>query len=85
MARQHRFIGFLAGLLGAAGCTQVGPDFTAPAVEVANEWELYESAALKTTAAATVEWWQVFDDPILNELVIIAPAAARPVAHSPTA
>lgn len=72
MARQHRFIGFLAGLLGAAGCTQVGPDFAAPAVDVASEWELYESTALKTTAAATVEWWQVFDDPILNELIAAA-------------
>jgi NodT family efflux transporter outer membrane factor (OMF) lipoprotein len=59
-------------LLAATGCTQVGPDFVAPEADVAETWELLESAALKNTPATAVEWWQVFNDPVLNELVATA-------------
>jgi len=64
-----------------AGCT-VGPDYRAPAVDVAAHWQEIGGGA--TTLPVTqpsqavsgsltlVEWWTAFDDPALNELIAAA-------------
>ena len=57
-----------AGLM-ISGCA-VGPDYQRPEVEVKEQWS--ESGAtelMETLPGAPASWWQVFDDPLLNELV----------------
>lgn len=58
--------------LGIGGCTRVGPDFEEPEADVNSTWELFDSERVKTEAPRSGEWWQVFNDPVLNELVEIA-------------
>jgi NodT family efflux transporter outer membrane factor (OMF) lipoprotein len=72
MNRAHQLAALVCCLLGTVSCTQVGPDFTEPEVAMASEWELYDSSALNTVPDATVEWWQIFNDPVLDELVVAA-------------
>ena len=56
----------LAAILLAA-CTTVGPDFTAPPdVTLPSSWSENETA---TQAAAVGSWWQLFNDPLLDDLV----------------
>jgi NodT family efflux transporter outer membrane factor (OMF) lipoprotein len=62
--------GILAALLLAlAGCRAVGPDYTEP------EWSDPDLSDLKTHAGSDISakelalWWQVFDDPVLTNLV----------------
>ena len=52
-----------------ASCAPVGPDFVRPEPEVAGEWSLPVTDGLETEPAELVEWWRVFGDPLLNELV----------------
>jgi NodT family efflux transporter outer membrane factor (OMF) lipoprotein len=57
-----------AGLM-ISGCA-VGPDYQRPEVEVKEQWS--ESGAtelMETLPGAPASWWQVFGDPLLNELV----------------
>jgi hypothetical protein len=54
---------------GAVGCAQVGPDFVPPRADVTETWQQIEGDALKPTAPELVEWWRVFDDPVLDYLV----------------
>jgi len=64
----------LLALTLLCGCTTVGPDFVRPAVPWLAGWS---SGALRTMAdesprrgrPQTDEWWQQFDDPVLDQLV----------------
>jgi len=47
----------------------VGPDFTKPEAPVSQQWEATDGAMLTSAPAQLVEWWQVFEDPILDELI----------------
>ncbi|MEJ2138707.1 MAG: efflux transporter outer membrane subunit [Gammaproteobacteria bacterium] len=53
----------------AGGCTQVGPDFQKPDADIKSGWEQYESQLVSATTPQSVEWWQAFNDPVLNDLV----------------
>ncbi len=55
-----------------AGCAAVGPDFAPPEAPVPDSWESVQDAGLQATAYELVEWWEVFSDPVLNQLVEIA-------------
>lgn len=55
-----------------AGCAAVGPDFAPPEAPVPDSWESVQDAGLQATAYELVEWWEVFGDPVLNQLVEIA-------------
>ncbi|HWR79492.1 MAG TPA: TolC family protein, partial [Pseudomonas sp.] len=63
-----------------SGCTQVGPDYTAPT----NSWlEQWRSPALQQVSRQQSEpdfrqWWLAFDDPLLNRLI------AEADAHNPS-
>lgn len=59
-------------LLLVTSCASVGPEFVKPDVEVANEWSEPVTGGLETAPAELVEWWRVFNDPVLDELVAAA-------------
>jgi NodT family efflux transporter outer membrane factor (OMF) lipoprotein len=47
----------------------VGPDYVEPETEVNDTWLESRSAYVNTDPIEQVEWWEVFDDPMLDELV----------------
>jgi multidrug efflux system outer membrane protein len=55
----------LASVLLLAGC-KIGPDYHRPAVVVHKAF-LYEPA--QAAAAANLDWWTQFNDPVLNQLI----------------
>lgn len=62
--------GFIAAsLLLLGGCTTVGPDYVKPEVVVPDAWRV-QPAEAETTA--NVNWWRTFNDPVLDELVLVA-------------
>ena len=52
-----------------ASCAAVGPDYEQPAAPLPGAWESAQSAGLQATQYELIEWWEVFDDPVLNQLV----------------
>ena len=50
------------------GCT-MGPDFHKPVVETPHD---YRFAGPEAEARVNLQWWELFDDPVLNSLVITA-------------
>ncbi len=56
-------------LLFVAGCTTVGPDFKTPEAPVAEEWTEVDPSILSNQPADHPEWWKVFNDPVLNQLI----------------
>jgi outer membrane protein TolC len=55
----------IVGLLTA--CTMVGPEYQAPAnIELPSTWN--EEVAAEESRAV-IDWWQLFGDPVLNELI----------------
>ena len=59
-------------VLMLAGCAAVGPDFEQPEVPIPDTWETVQDAGLKATRYELVEWWEVFNDPVLDQLVEFA-------------
>jgi len=59
-------------VLLVASCAPVGPDFVKPELDAPEEWSQPVSEDLETAPAELVEWWRVFNDPVLNELVAAA-------------
>jgi multidrug efflux system outer membrane protein len=51
-----------------SGCT-VGPDYHRPSINVPSVWR-FEDAGAKETA--NTRWWEQFNDPVLNSLIVIA-------------
>ena len=51
-----------------AGCT-VGPDYQAPVIEMPDQWHQQLTEGFVTDESMPAQWWELFDDPILNELV----------------
>ena len=52
-----------------AGCTTLGPDYEIPDTPVATEWTAVDPEMLSMQPADHPEWWTVFKDPVLNQLV----------------
>jgi len=52
-----------------SSCAPVGPDFVKPEPEAPEDWSQPVSQGLDTTPNELVEWWHVFKDPVLDELV----------------
>jgi hypothetical protein len=50
------------------GC-MVGPDFVKPDAPLEDVWTQQEDSRIKTDAADYREWWTVFNDPVLNNLI----------------
>jgi outer membrane protein, multidrug efflux system len=56
----------VALLVLVAGCTTVGPDYERPAIELPKE---YPNAAAAPASSVSAQWWTLYSDPTLNELV----------------
>src|ERR1700690_254251 len=67
--RESAILGILAVLLLETGCL-MGPKYKRPAANVPQE---YPAPAPQQTAAASSlgneEWWQVYQDPVLTQLI----------------
>ncbi len=59
----------IAALVVTAACTTVGPDYERPETEVPDAWHTAAMAGLDDGTAAIETWWQVFDDPQLDDLI----------------
>jgi len=64
---------FVVGVtsLALAAC-MVGPDFVRPEAPVPSSWTQESAEGLETEPAKLEEWWRVFGDPVLDELVDMA-------------
>ena len=61
-------IGWVCLLLCAGGCT-VGPDYQPPTVDMPDQWHQQLVAGFETTNSMPGQWWELLNDPVLNELV----------------
>jgi NodT family efflux transporter outer membrane factor (OMF) lipoprotein len=50
------------------GCTSLGPDFVKPETPTVDDWS-GDNPAISRDAPELQDWWTIFNDPILNELV----------------
>ena len=72
----------LAALQAVAGCTsvgdyvrnglRVGPDYRRPAAPVADDWIDSTNPRLEAGSADYRQWWTIFRDPVLDQLVELA-------------
>ena len=65
-------------LLMITGCTTLGPDFKRPDAPQAPGWQTSDEA-LTGEPATQAEWWKVFSDPVLDELIETAHAQNLPL------
>jgi len=56
-------------LLIAIGACTVGPDYERPEVEVNESWLEARDPRIKTGEERRIEWWEAFEDPVLDELI----------------
>lgn len=59
----------IALLVSVAACTTVGPDFVQPEAPVNEQWLEEDAEHFRATPQELTEWWRVFEDPVLEELV----------------
>jgi len=50
----------------------VGPDYVKPDAQVEEGWLQQQNPRIKSEQADLSEWWSVFDDPVLDDLIEIA-------------
>jgi len=53
-------------------CTTVGPDFVKPDIQMPTDWSHAGDEWLNTSTINQPQWWRVFNDPILDQLVDMA-------------
>ena len=51
------------------GCASVGPDFQKPEALVAKSWLQADDSHVSTETMDYKDWWQIFDDPVLVQLI----------------
>ena len=61
--------GVFGAVLLFSACAMVGPDFVKPEAPLQKEWIEAGSAEIKTEASDYKNWWAVFNDSVLNNLV----------------
>jgi NodT family efflux transporter outer membrane factor (OMF) lipoprotein len=61
--------GFTILALFAVGCFRVGPEYRMPETGMPDSWTLASDATFDETSPVLEEWWQVFDDEFLTELM----------------
>ncbi|UCD78451.1 MAG: efflux transporter outer membrane subunit [Desulfobacterales bacterium] len=62
-------LGLLILTLVISGCAMVGPDYVKPTAPEAEKWLEPDSPKLKSQEGKFGDWWTVFNDPALNELI----------------
>jgi NodT family efflux transporter outer membrane factor (OMF) lipoprotein len=70
--RQTATLLSLAVWLVLPGCAPVGPDFVKPDTNESSDWASQAREEFQFETQDQVEWWQIFDDPVLNNLVSLA-------------
>jgi len=70
--RNSATLPLLAAWLLLSSCAPVGPDFVKPDADGESDWTTQTREEFQFEAQDQVEWWQLFDDPILNNLVSLA-------------
>ena len=55
--------------LALNACAPVGPDFVKPDTDTPETWSQPVSQGIEISQGDLVEWWRVFKDPVLDELV----------------
>ena len=68
-SRNGFYITLLVSVLFASGCVKVGPEFSHPPAKVSSNWQDAGDPRVKTGWAEYKNWWQVFNDPILDRLI----------------
>jgi len=53
----------------ATGCTTLGPDFSKPQVAHPDGWAESQDQAISSAPLVHNQWWEVFDDPVLDTLI----------------
>lgn len=61
--------GFACSMVVAAGCTTVGPDYERPETTTADDWLEANDARVDTASVEYQDWWSVFNDPVLDQLI----------------
>ena len=62
--------GLMALTLFLGGCAMIGPDYIKPPpAPEQKEWIEQKDPKIKTEPTDLTNWWEVFDDPVLNSLV----------------
>jgi len=56
-------------LLSLNGCSLIGPDFMKPEAEVSDQWVSDGESKLDSKSNEFKEWWTVFNDPVLDQLI----------------
>ncbi len=51
------------------GCMMVGPDYKRPEAALPSQYKEAASLQIKSEAEISSNWWQLYQDPVLNELV----------------
>ncbi len=70
MIKKSSIIAALLGiLLLFQGCKAVGPDFVPPEVKTP---DVFRFTTEDTSAVEDLKWWELFEDPVLHELVSVA-------------
>lgn len=66
----RRFASLIAiGVLVASCAFKVGPDYDTPEAAVAENWIEGDDPQIVSEPADHSDWWTVFDDPVLNNLI----------------
>ncbi len=66
--KQYGYSLGLSLLLCWAGCA-VGPDYQTPTVDMPDQWHHQLAQGFVSTEPMPARWWELLNDPILNELV----------------
>ena len=57
-------------ILFLVSCKAVGPDYEgAPELELPENWENQLNNEFNETGASQTQWWTLFNDPVLNDLI----------------
>ena len=59
----------IASVLILSGCTMVGPDYVKPTAPEPEKWLESGSPKIKSQQGKFGDWWTVFNDPALDELI----------------
>ena len=72
MSKRYTYLFSVLVLVSIAACAPVGPEFVKPEVELPPGWSHAGESGLKASPIKQPQWWRVFEDPVLNQLVEIS-------------
>ena len=67
--RRTALLGIITVGILFGGCTLVGPDYVTPTPPEPTQWLTSDDPKLAAKEVDFSDWWTVFDDPVVNELI----------------